>query len=82
MKRSFTLTSILSLATVVSIFYGCSKSAQVSPTPQETDNLSQTGKHVYGLLPTTPEEYNALPKYSEASLKSKFGDFKIGRAHV
>jgi hypothetical protein len=75
MKRNFTLTSLLSLAAVITMFYGCSKSNQVNPTPQQTDNLSQTGKHVYGLLPTTPEEYEALPKYSEASFKSKFGDF-------
>ncbi|MDB5143224.1 MAG: Papain family cysteine protease [Mucilaginibacter sp.] len=79
MKANLKLTSLLSLATVLFLFYGCSKSNQTDPAPQD---VQTAGGHVYGLLPTTPAEYEALPKYSEAAFKAKFGDFSTTPAQA
>ncbi len=86
MKTTLKLTSLLSLAATISMFYGCSKTDQVKPpaTADQTTTLTSTadGKHVYGLLPATPEEYNALPKYSADAFKSKLGVYSIGAPAV
>ena len=76
MKTKFTLASFLAFATIILMFYSCSKSNQVNPiNVQSTLSPTGAGQHVYGLLPTTPGEYEALPKYSEESFKSKFSNF-------
>jgi hypothetical protein len=79
MKTTLKLPSLLSLATAISMFYGCSKTDQVKPTAttDQTTTLNSTadGKHVYGLLPTSPEEYNSMPKYSADAFQSKLGVF-------
>ncbi|MFI5162820.1 MAG: C1 family peptidase [Sphingobacteriales bacterium] len=86
MKTTLKLTSLLSLATAISMFYGCSKTDQVKPaaTTDQTTTLNSTadGKHVYGLLPASPEEYNSLPKYSADAFQSKLGVFSTGAPAV
>ncbi len=74
MKNKLHLTSLLTAAIAVSMFYGCSKSNQVSPEQQPL-NSTGDGKHVYGLLPTPVEDYEKVPKYSEESFRAKFHDF-------
>lgn len=59
---------------IMLMLYGCSKSNQVNPSEQSAISTTGDGKHVYGLLPTTPEEYMVVPKYSEQDFKSKFGN--------
>ncbi len=78
MKAKFTLKSCLVLASIILMIYSCSKSSQIKPvSDQQSSTLNSTGdgRHVYGLLPTSPDQYEALPKYSEASFKSKFSNF-------
>ena len=85
MKTTLKLTSLLSLATVISMFYGCSKTDQVKPiAEQQSTSLPTTadGKHVYGLLPTSAEEYNSLPKYSADAFKSSLTEFSTGAPAV
>ena len=74
MKTTLKLTSLLSLATAISMFYGCSKTDQVKPAAEQSTTLISTAdnKHVYGLLPATPAEYEFLPKFSADAFKSKF----------
>lgn len=74
MKNYSKLTPILVLAIATLTFYGCSKSNQVSPTPAPvpTVDVSGPGHHVYGLLPTTPEEYASIPVYSRDEFQSKY----------
>ena len=49
------------------IFYGCSKSSDFNSSGdlQQSPNLTADGKHVYGLLTMTPDQYAGLPLYSE-----------------
>jgi C1A family cysteine protease len=78
MKVKFTLTSFLTCATIMVLFYSCSKSNQIKPAnDQQSPALNSTGdgRHVYGLLPTPADQYEALPKYSEAAFKSRFTNF-------
>ncbi len=79
MKTNSKLSSLLSLAAVMFIFYGCSKSnQQVNPvTQQQTLNSTADGKHVYGLLPTSPAEYEALPKFSADAFRSRFSESSV-----
>ena len=75
MKTSLKITPLLTLAIVVSMFYGCSKTEQVKPSSVQTTTLNSTadGKHLYGLLPTSEAEYAVIPKYSPDAFKSQFG---------
>ncbi|MGZ3763863.1 MAG: C1 family peptidase [Mucilaginibacter sp.] len=81
MKKNLKLTSLLTLAVITLAFYGCSKSNQVNPPAQQSSlNTTADGRHVYGLTPTTPEEYMAVPKYSPDAFKKQFGEFSLATA--
>lgn len=81
MKNNLKLTSLLSLTIVALMFYGCSKTDQVNPPQQQsTLNTTSDGRHVYGLLPTTPDEYMTIPKYSPEAFKKQFGEFSLATA--
>src|SRR5689334_12259532 len=86
MKITYKSSILLSSAIVMLIFYGCSKSEKVSPVPndQQQSSLPSTadGKHLYGLLPTGPEEYSTLPVYSPDLFKRQFGAFATGAPAV
>jgi hypothetical protein len=72
MKNHYKLAPVLVIAVATLVFNSCSKSNQVSPTPTQTTVDAVTpGHHVYGLLPTTPEEYASIPVYNRADFQSK-----------
>ena len=77
MKKTLRLTSILSATIVMFMLYSCSKSNQVDPAPEQTTQMTADGKHVYGLLPTPPEEYELAPKYSEQLFPKKFNNLSV-----
>src|SRR5580698_717723 len=68
-----TFKSVLTLAIAASTLYGCTKSNSSNPTPVKTVDVASTpGKHAYGLLPTSPEEYASLPVYSKEDFQRKY----------
>lgn len=84
MKTIYTPTRFLSLLAVIALgLYGCSKSSDNTP-PEEQQTLRSTadGKHVYGLLPTSPEEYEVITKYSPEAFKKQFGELSVGAPAV
>jgi len=72
MKTTLKLKVILSITALAVVLFGCSKD-QVAPTAarEETSSLPTTadGKHVYGLLPTSQEEYSKYPVFSLSAFK-------------
>jgi hypothetical protein len=55
------------------IFYGCSKTSDFNSQEdfQKSPNLTADGKHVYGLLPMTPDQYEYIALYSAESFPAK-----------
>jgi len=72
MKLNSTLRSISGLLIVALTFYGCSKPSQESPLLPKTVDVTSIHKHVYGLLPTRPEEYASIPVYSKDEFERKY----------
>ncbi len=73
MKTSF--TGFLSAITLIALlFAGCSKSTDLNNgTNLPSNGLSSSGKHVYGLLPMTPEQYLNIPLFSKESFQNQLG---------
>ncbi len=70
MKTS--LSGFLSaIAFMAIMFYGCSKSADLSGGGLQSSDLPSSGKHVYGLLTMTPDQYMNIPLYSKEEGLSK-----------
>src|SRR5580658_7243974 len=89
MKADLKLLSIISCVIVFFVLNGCSKSDQIKPdlqqpAGQQTSNLPVTadGRHAYGLLPMTPDQYANIPKYSAAAFQSQFREFGAVRAAI
>jgi C1A family cysteine protease len=85
MKTNLKLIPLLTIAAVTLLFYGCSKSEKVTPADgQQTTALRSTadGKHVYGLQPTPPAEYELVDQYSPETFKQQFGEFSLATASV
>jgi len=85
MKTNLKFTPLLTIAAAILLFYGCSKSEKVTPAAdQQTTTLRPTadGKHVYGLLPTSPAEYEVMAKYSPEAFKQQFGEFSLATNSV
>lgn len=85
MRITYKSTALLSSAIVILMLYSCTKSNQVTPVnDQQQSSLPTTadGKHVYGLQPTTPEEYMSLPTYSPELFKKQFGTFSTAAPAV
>ena len=85
MRITYKSRALLSSAIVMLMLYSCSKSNQVSPVnEQQQSSLPSTadGRHVYGLQPTSPEEYMTLPTYSPELFKKQFGAFATGAPAV
>ena len=63
----------IGIAFISLIFYGCSKNNDFnSPGDlQQSPNLTADGRHAYGLLPMTPDQYANLPLYSEESFPAR-----------
>jgi len=83
MKTNLKLKAIFSSTVIALTLFGCSKSNQVNPAAQqEVSTLPKTadGKHVYGLLPTSPTEYAAYPVFSIAGFKLQHGDMSTKAA--
>ena len=78
MKTNYPTKSLLSAAAAIAMLYGCSKSNAVKPvseldvTEQSSLKMTADGKHAYGLLPTSKEEYDLVPTYSKELFRSKF----------
>jgi len=68
MKATFNRYTV-AIALLAIIFYGCSKSTNLtgSGNLQSALNTSSDGKHVYGLLAMSPDQYANLPLYSKES---------------
>lgn len=84
MRITYQTKVLLSSAIVMLMLYSCSKN-QVAPVEQqEQSSLPSTadGRHVYGLQPTTPEEYMTLPTYSPELFKRQFGTFSTAAPAV
>jgi C1A family cysteine protease len=66
-NRFFIVITFISL-----IFYGCTKSSDMNSSEnlQQSPNLTADGKHGYGLLPMTPDQFANLPLYSKESFPS------------
>jgi hypothetical protein len=79
MKISYKTSILLTSAIVALMLYSCSKSEKVSPAnnDEQQSSLPSTadGRHVYGLQPTSPEEYSTLPVYSPDLFRKQFGTF-------
>jgi hypothetical protein len=72
MKLNSTFRHIPALLIIASTLYSCSKSNEGSPLPVKTVDVTPKSKHVYGLLPTTPEEYASIPVYSKDEFQHKY----------
>jgi len=66
MKAAFN-RSIIAFVFLSIILFGCSKSSNLNTSGnlQNSLNLSSDGKHVYGLLPMTPDQFANFPLYSK-----------------
>ena len=64
LNRYITAIALLSV-----IIYSCSKSTSLTDSGnlQSALNMSSDGKHVYGLLAMSPDQYANLPLYSKES---------------
>ena len=85
MKSTLKLSSFLSVAAAMLLFYGCSKSNENKPaTADQQSTLPTTadGKHVYGLLPTSPADYELVPKYSPEAFKQQVGEQSLATSSV
>jgi hypothetical protein len=82
MKISYKTSILLSSAIAVLMLYSCSKSEKVSPVAnnEQQSSLPSTadGRHVYGLLPSRPEQYSTLPVYSPDLFRKQYGTFSTG----
>jgi len=77
MKRKLQLKVVLTSAVAMAMLFGCSRSNQVSPAgaqPQSTLPTTADGKHVYGLLPTSPDEYASVPVFSQETFNPQHQD--------
>jgi C1A family cysteine protease len=70
MKTYSKLSSIVLLASVALSISSCSKSNSVAPVAPES-SATPVGHHVYGLTPTTPEEYANIPVYNKDAFASE-----------
>jgi hypothetical protein len=52
------------MAFMALMFYGCTKSIDSNSGSLQSSDLPSSGKHVYGLLPMTPDQYLNIPLYS------------------
>ena len=59
----------IALTFMTFMFYGCNKTSDFNNTGdlQNSINFTSDGKHVYGLLPMTPDQFINLPLYSKES---------------
>ena len=71
MKTYSKLSSVVLLTSVALSIYSCSKSNSVVPTTAASSTTA-VGHHVYGLTPTTPEEYANIPVYNKDAFNSKY----------
>ncbi|MBV8390214.1 MAG: C1 family peptidase [Mucilaginibacter sp.] len=87
MKITYKSSALLVSAIVMLVLYSCSKSETVAPAPvddQQQSSLPSTadGKHLYGLLPSRPDQYSTVPVYSPELFKQQYGTFTIGKPPV
>ena len=64
MKTSFS-GFLLAITFVSLMFYGCTKTNDLSNGSLPQPNLTSVSSHVYGLLPMTPDQYLNIPLYSK-----------------
>ena len=62
---------LLMITFIAIMFNGCTKSNDLNGGLNQSNDLVSSGKHVYGLLPMTPEQYLDIPLYSMESAQTE-----------
>jgi Papain family cysteine protease len=74
MKHS-TKSLLVYLTFITLVISGCSKSplGTNGSDLQDPNNLVSSGRHIYGVLPMTPDQYLNIPLYSKDAFRSAMG---------
>jgi len=62
---------VIAITFITFILYGCSKTTDINSAGNlQSGTITRTGSHVYGLLPTTPDQILNVPLYSREAFNS------------